>query len=224
MTFPPLRSLDATRQQPARAADDVRRSRGGARRGTAGCWSTTGWSPSPAPAAAARRGSRSTARPMQPIAHPGGVWWVELAPVRTRNCVAATIAAGARACARSAAGRSSTRWRSSYVDPDALLVLDNCEQVLDGDRPTCSSRCCRRAGPRVLATSREPLGVPGEVAWRVPSLERTAATALFMERASQARPGFLARRGELRSRSCPDLPSGSTGSRWPRARRRPCPR
>ncbi|MFZ0664797.1 MAG: LuxR C-terminal-related transcriptional regulator, partial [Acidimicrobiales bacterium] len=45
-------------------------------------------------------------------------------------------------------------------------------------------------GLHVLATSRESLGVPGEVAWRVPSLDDVAAMDLFMERARQVRPGF----------------------------------
>jgi predicted ATPase/class 3 adenylate cyclase/DNA-binding CsgD family transcriptional regulator/tetratricopeptide (TPR) repeat protein len=44
---------------------------------------------------------------------------------------------------------------------------------------------------RVLATSREPLGVAGEVAWRVPSLDAPTAVALFVERAQQSRPGFV---------------------------------
>jgi predicted ATPase/DNA-binding CsgD family transcriptional regulator len=43
---------------------------------------------------------------------------------------------------------------------------------------------------RVLATSREPMGVSGEVAWRVPSLDRSTSVALFVDRAQQARPGF----------------------------------
>ena len=71
---------------------------------------------------------------------------------------------------------------------EALLVLDNCEHLIDA--------CARlaeeilRAGPgvRVLATSREPLRCADEVAWRVPSLAE--AERLFCERAAAARPGF----------------------------------
>jgi predicted ATPase len=71
---------------------------------------------------------------------------------------------------------------------ETLIVLDNCEHLLDA--------CARltedvlRAGPgvRVLATSREPLRCAGEVAWRVPALAE--AGRLFCERAAAARPGF----------------------------------
>src|SRR5207302_7389287 len=43
---------------------------------------------------------------------------------------------------------------------------------------------------RVMATSREPLGVPGGLTWRVPSMAEEAAPRLFIERAAQVRPGF----------------------------------
>ena len=73
---------------------------------------------------------------------------------------------------------------------DALLVVDNCGQVLDAAAQMIESllRACPRL--RVLATSREPMGVSGEVAWRVPSLDRSTSVALFVDRAQQARPGF----------------------------------
>jgi predicted ATPase/DNA-binding XRE family transcriptional regulator len=86
-----------------------------------------------------------------------------------------------------------------------LVVLDNCEHVLAAcaDLTERLLRLC--PGLRVLATSREPLGVAGEVMWRVPSLavpapEATAdlerlgqaeAVRLFVERAQAAQPGFL---------------------------------
>jgi predicted ATPase len=76
---------------------------------------------------------------------------------------------------------------------EALIVLDNCEHLIDA--------CARlaeevlRAGPgvRVLATSREPLRCADEVVWRVPSLAE--AERLFIERAAAARPGFDAADG-----------------------------
>ncbi|MFD8481382.1 ATP-binding protein [Kitasatospora sp. NPDC059673] len=85
---------------------------------------------------------------------------------------------------------------------DVLLVLDNCERLI-ADAARLAHRLLA-AAPRltVLATSREPLGVPGETLWPVPPLAvpepgstlRQAlahpAVALFAERAAAARPGF----------------------------------
>jgi predicted ATPase/DNA-binding CsgD family transcriptional regulator len=86
-----------------------------------------------------------------------------------------------------------------------LLILDNCEHLLAGcaSVATRSLGCC--PGLRILVTSREGLGVPGEITWRVPSLtfpwpdhppsleelERFRAVALFANRARAARPGLV---------------------------------
>ncbi len=75
-------------------------------------------------------------------------------------------------------------------DLDVLLVLDNCEQVLDGTARLVERLLHLAPKLRVLATSREPLGVEGEVTWRVPSLDNHTGCALFADRAAQARPGF----------------------------------
>ncbi len=84
-----------------------------------------------------------------------------------------------------------------------LLVLDNCEHLLDACAPLAASLLLACPTLRILATSREPLGVAGEVAWRVPSLKlpevhmpvsdlvTSEAVALFVERAGAARPGFV---------------------------------
>jgi predicted ATPase/DNA-binding CsgD family transcriptional regulator len=87
---------------------------------------------------------------------------------------------------------------------EALVVLDNCEHLVDGcaELVDILLRTCPRL--RVLATSREPLGVEGEATWRVPSLlspdrnkRLSAAQAatyeavqLFVERARLVLPGF----------------------------------
>jgi predicted ATPase/DNA-binding CsgD family transcriptional regulator len=86
-----------------------------------------------------------------------------------------------------------------------LLLLDNCEHLLAGCASVATRLlgCCPELG--ILVTSREGLGVPGEVTWRVPSLtfpwpdhppsleelERFGAVALFAERARAARPGLV---------------------------------
>lgn len=94
-----------------------------------------------------------------------------------------------------------------------LLVLDNCEHLLAG----CALMATHLLGYcpelRILATSRECLGVPGEVTWRVPSLafpcperppaldalERFGAVALFADRARAARPGLVIEAGDVRA-------------------------
>src|SRR5256885_8948269 len=87
-----------------------------------------------------------------------------------------------------------------------LLVLDNCEHLID----SCARLALEllRSCPdlTLLATSREPLHVPGELAWRVPSLSlpepsddlteeellRCEAGRLFCERAAESAPGLEA--------------------------------
>jgi len=85
-----------------------------------------------------------------------------------------------------------------------LLVLDNCEHLLEASAITATRLLSSCPELWILATSRESLGVPGETTWRVPSLTfpwpehlpsvdelgRFGAIALFVERASSARPGL----------------------------------
>jgi predicted ATPase/DNA-binding CsgD family transcriptional regulator len=78
-------------------------------------------------------------------------------------------------------------------DRQALIVLDNCEHLLDACAVLVEALL--RACPvlTILATSREPISVEGEVMWRVPSLSLAGdAIDLFTDRARRARPGFLA--------------------------------
>ena len=122
--------------------------------------------------------------------HPDGVWCAELAAVGHGSDIAQTVA-GVFGL-REEFGRPLIDTLTEQLrDLDALLVVDNCEQVLDAAARMIESllHACPRL--RVLATSREPLGVAGEVAWRVPSLDSSTAVALFVERAQQARPGFV---------------------------------
>jgi predicted ATPase/class 3 adenylate cyclase/DNA-binding CsgD family transcriptional regulator len=122
-------------------------------------------------------------------AHPDGVWCAELAAVGHGNDITQAIA-GVFGL-REEFGRPLIDTMTEQLrDFDALVVIDNCEQVLDAAAEMIESllRACPRL--RVLATSREPLGIAGEVSWRVPSLERATAVALFVERAQLARPGF----------------------------------
>jgi predicted ATPase len=117
------------------------------------------------------------------------VAWVDLAPVADAGLVPAQIAAALRVPER--AGREPLLAVADAVaDARVLLVLDNCEHLIDACSAAADALLRRCAGLRVLATSREPLGVAGETAWLVPPLDADDARALFGERARAARPDF----------------------------------
>ena len=83
-----------------------------------------------------------------------------------------------------------------------LLLLDNCEHVLPMVASLCDVLLAGAPGLRILVTSREPLGMPGEVTWPVSGMDLPAPTAtvdeilatdsirLLADRAAAARPGF----------------------------------
>ncbi len=121
--------------------------------------------------------------------HDDGVWCAELAAVGRGSDISQTVASVFGL--REEFGRPLIDTLTEQLrDLDAVLIVDNCEQVLDAAAQMIEAllHACPRL--RVLATSREPLGVEGEIAWRVPSLDASSAVALFVERAQQARPGF----------------------------------
>ena len=73
-----------------------------------------------------------------------------------------------------------------------LLLLDNCEHLLDACGTMVVELLAACPHLTILATSREPLGVPGELSWRVPSLSLAdEAIELFADRARRARPDFV---------------------------------
>ncbi|MFD7815305.1 BTAD domain-containing putative transcriptional regulator [Streptomyces sp. NPDC059785] len=77
-----------------------------------------------------------------------------------------------------------------YCAPRSLLlILDNCEHVIGAAAALAETLLTRCPGLTILATSREPLGVPGELARPVEPLPPSAAHRLFMERAAAVRPG-----------------------------------
>ena len=78
-----------------------------------------------------------------------------------------------------------------FDDKAMLMVLDNCEHLLDACGTLVVELLAACPHLTILATSREPLGVPGELSWRVPSLSLTdEAIELFNDRARHARPNF----------------------------------
>jgi predicted ATPase/class 3 adenylate cyclase/DNA-binding CsgD family transcriptional regulator len=118
-----------------------------------------------------------------------GTWWIELAPVVAPELVPAAVAQALGL--REEEGRPMTATLAEQLAAlDILLVIDNCEQVLDATATLLDELLRAAPGLRVVATSREPLGIPGETTWRVPSLDEVAANELFAERAASVRPGF----------------------------------
>ncbi len=138
--------------------------------------------------------------------HPGGTWWVELAGVSDPELVTATVASvvGVRA----EPDRPLIDTLAEYLaGQNALIVLDNCEQVLAATAELCKELLRSVADLAVLATSREPLGITGELAWRVPSLEIASGVQLFIDRAMLVRPDFMPDDAEVEwvSRICERL-------------------
>jgi predicted ATPase/class 3 adenylate cyclase len=102
-------------------------------------------------------------------ASPDGAWFVDLAPLADERLVphAALAALGLK----EVAGRAPLEVLTEHLRPrTALLVPDNCEHLLDGCARLADAVLHACPHVRILATSRELLGLSGEVAWRVPSL------------------------------------------------------
>ena len=135
--------------------------------------------------------------------YPDGVWLVELATITDPALVAQTIATtlGVREIASqpllTTLSTTLKSWRT-------LFVLDNCEHLLDACAHVASTLLLACPGLQILATSREALGVAGEVSRRVPSLPvpplipppaadalaHYEAIQLFVERARAVQPTF----------------------------------
>ena len=83
-----------------------------------------------------------------------------------------------------------TRLLTALDGRDTILVLDNCEHLIADVAALAEALLTARPRLRVLATSREPLGVPGEVLHPVDALAEADAVQLFIDRAAAVRPGF----------------------------------
>jgi predicted ATPase/class 3 adenylate cyclase len=132
-----------------------------------------------------------------------GAWLVELEPLRDPNLVVQTIATTLGV--REVAGRALLESLIDYLQPKSLLlVVDNCEHLVESCAGTLGAllRVCPTL--RVLATSRDALGVAGEATFQIPPLARPdarrrysvdelaqfAAVRLFVERAVQSDSAF----------------------------------
>ncbi len=119
-----------------------------------------------------------------------GIYYVDLAPVTHEAVVPVAVA---RALGLpDQPGRSTMETLAKFVgDRQMLVVLDNCEHLLDATASLAAELLASCPGLQLLATSREPTGVPGEVTYSVPSLSLAdEALELFADRARRVRPGF----------------------------------
>ncbi|HTJ75476.1 MAG TPA: tetratricopeptide repeat protein [Acidimicrobiales bacterium] len=133
-----------------------------------------------------------------------GVWLVELAGLSDPALVVPEVLSvlGLPEAARPSAGEALAR---HLADRAVLLVLDNCEHLVAACATFADLVLRRAPGVRILATSREHLGVPGEVVWPVPPLPvpppdgglddldallRYPAVGLFVDRARSAAQGL----------------------------------
>jgi predicted ATPase len=125
---------------------------------------------------------------------PDGVWFFELAAVTDPAAVPDAVAAVLGITQQP--DKSVTESVASALEGRVrLLVFDNCEHVLDAAADLIEAVLAHSATVRILATSREGLGVPDEQVWPVRSLDAaagidSAAVSLFVERAQGIAPGF----------------------------------
>ncbi len=208
---PPARTCGPS--SPASLAATTRWPRYGRR------WSGTGSSRWSARAGRARRGwpprsppERGTTRPTtrrtaRQAAHggwpdgtwPEGVWIAELASVTDAADVPAAVlgSVGLRESRLLPDGTqlltsrdARTRLLEGLADARALLVLDNCEHLIDACAHLADALLAHSPRLRIVATSREPLGITGESLFVVPPLAEDPAAALFADRAAAVSPGF----------------------------------
>ncbi|MGI5140500.1 MULTISPECIES: BTAD domain-containing putative transcriptional regulator [unclassified Streptomyces] len=140
------------------------------------------------------------------VAHlaPDGVWLAELAPVDEPDAVpeAVLTAVGGRETVLRGAGAEEMRAVAERHDDPLVrlaehcarrrmvLILDNCEHLVDAAAHLVEHLLQHCPGLTVLATSREPLGVPGELLRPVEPLPQPYALKLLADRGAAARPGF----------------------------------
>ena len=120
---------------------------------------------------------------------PGGAWFCDLAPARSVDDIARAVAQGlgialgsddpVTGIGNAIAGRGS-----------CLVILDNFEQVSRFAAQTVGHWLARADQARFVVTTREVLGVAGEVVLALPPLLPADGAALFVQRAGAAKPGF----------------------------------
>jgi predicted ATPase/class 3 adenylate cyclase len=132
---------------------------------------------------------------------PNGVCFVDLAPLNDASLVLDAIANSVGTKVEQGISVIDALVRT-LEGTKTLIIIDNCEHVIKACADAVVGLLRAGESVRVLATSREPLGLAGEMTWRVPSLSlpdgatqieeigESEAVQLFVDRAGAARPGF----------------------------------
>ncbi|WP_231744621.1 LuxR family transcriptional regulator [Mycobacterium sp. GA-1199] len=118
------------------------------------------------------------------------VWYVDLAPITDPDMVAVAVA---RALGLpDQPGQPTVEVLRRFIrDRHMLVLVDNCEHLLDASAELLADLLSACPALTLLTTSREPIGVTGEVSWRVPSLSLDdEAIELFGDRARRTKPDF----------------------------------
>lgn len=138
-------------------------------------------------------------------AFPNGVWFVDLSPLNDPGLVPQTVLKTLGLIEQQ--GKSTWQILLDFLrERNLLIILDNCEHLICACAQLAKELLSQCAALKILATSREALGVEGEIAWRVPSLSspdpakppglerliQYESVRLFMDRAALAKPYFKA--------------------------------
>ena len=137
--------------------------------------------------------------------YPGGVWWVELAPVTSADAVIDQVAAAVGLPPPAGVDAGEALVEQLGQRGATLLVIDNAEHLVAAVAQVVDAVLRRSPDVRVLVTSREPLGLDAELVWRVPSLHipdiaddvpvdrlgEYEGVRLFVERARRVRPNLV---------------------------------
>ena len=121
---------------------------------------------------------------------PDGVWFVDLSSLSDGEFVLDQVAITMKVDHPGRGGTLAEAVAHRLAQRRALVVLDNCEHVVDEAAEITAGLLTAAPALKVVATSREPLDVGGEVTWNVPPLCEEDALELFVDRARLARPRF----------------------------------
>lgn len=118
-----------------------------------------------------------------------GVWLIELAPISDPAYIIPAIATVFEI--RAVQNIPLIQFVLDYLRAkEILLILDNCEHLVEASAGVANQLLHECSQLKIVASSREALGVDGETVYRVPSLKDDEATRLFVERATKAEPRF----------------------------------
>ena len=118
-----------------------------------------------------------------------GVWFVELAPLSSGDYIPTTVAS-ALGITLPSEGDLVENLARALKGKEQLLVFDNCEHLVEPAAHVISTILHAAPKVKVLASSRQGLGVAGEAAYQVPTLDIPTGVALFAERARAANSTF----------------------------------